>query len=60
MTNRLDTFLLAMAMAALGMSTHFSAVRAAGIRPLLLSTALFLWLSLGGLAINVALARVLD
>ncbi len=48
-----DTFLLAMAMAALGLTTHFSAVRAAGARPLLLGAVLFAWLILGGGAINL-------
>lgn len=56
---RLDTFMLAMAMAALGMTTHFSAIRAAGIKPLLLSAVLFAWLIFGGLAINVGLTKAL-
>ncbi len=47
-----DTFLLAMAMAALGFSTRISAIRAAGTRPLLLGCALFAWLILGGASIN--------
>ncbi|KAF1053839.1 MAG: hypothetical protein GAK43_01216 [Stenotrophomonas maltophilia] len=46
--NDLDTFLLAMAMAGLGLGTHLSAVRSAGLRPLLLATVLFAWLVLGG------------
>ena len=48
----LDTFLLAMAMGALGLTTHLSAVRRAGIKPLLLRGLLFVWLVGGGAAIN--------
>lgn len=47
-----DTFLLAMAMAALGLTTHLSSVRRAGMRPLLLGGTLFLWLVVGGAAVN--------
>ena len=48
-----DTLLLAMAMAALGLTTRVSAIRTAGIRPLALAAALFAWLIVGGLAINL-------
>ncbi len=48
----IDTLLLAMAMAALGLSTHIGALRQAGLRPMLLGSALFVWLILGGGAIN--------
>jgi uncharacterized integral membrane protein (TIGR00698 family) len=48
----LDTVLLAMAMAALGLSTHFSALRRAGLRPLLLAALLFGWLVIGGGLLN--------
>ena len=44
----LDTALLAMAMAALGLRTHLGAVRQAGPRPLLLAAVLFAVLLLGG------------
>ncbi|MFL9924223.1 YeiH family protein [Herbaspirillum lusitanum] len=54
----LDTFLLAMAMAALGLTTHLSSVRRAGMRPLLLGALLFVWLIVGGAFINTALAQV--
>ena len=50
--NDLDTFLLAMAMGALGLTTHLSAIRRAGIKPLLLGGLLFVWLVGGGAAIN--------
>jgi uncharacterized integral membrane protein (TIGR00698 family) len=55
----LDTLLLAMAMAALGLTTHASALRQAGTRPLLLAALLFAWLLAGGLAINLAVPRLL-
>lgn len=47
-----DTFLLAMAMGALGLTTHLSAIRRAGIKPLLLGALLFVWLVAGGALIN--------
>lgn len=49
-----DTLLLAMAMAALGLTTQVSAVRRAGVRPLLLGGLLFGWLIVGGAVINRA------
>ncbi|WP_307732296.1 putative sulfate exporter family transporter [Massilia sp. MB5] len=49
-----DTLLLAAAMAALGLSTHLSAVRQAGWRPLLLAGLLFIWLIGGGAMLNRA------
>jgi uncharacterized integral membrane protein (TIGR00698 family) len=55
----LDTFLLAMAMAALGVTTHVSAIRTAGIKPLGLAALLFGWLILGGLAINAGVSAML-
>lgn len=45
--------LLALAMAALGLTTHIRAVRAAGTRPLILALALFAWLLIAGLALNL-------
>lgn len=50
----LDTVLLAMAMAALGVTTHVSALKKAGAKPLLMALVLFLWLIFGGGAINLA------
>ena len=50
----LDMVLLAMAMGALGLTTHVSALRTAGVRPLALAAVLFAWLMGGGLAINAA------
>jgi len=48
----IDTVMLAMAMAALGLTTHISAIRNAGIKPLALAALLFAWLIGGGIAIN--------
>ena len=47
-----DTFLLAMAMGALGLTTHLSAIRRAGAKPLVLGALLFVWLVVGGALIN--------
>lgn len=54
----IDTVLLAMAMAALGLTTHMSAIRRAGIKPLLLAGLLFCWLIAGGAAINHVVASL--
>jgi uncharacterized integral membrane protein (TIGR00698 family) len=53
-----DTLILATAMAALGVSTQFSAIRAAGIRPMGLAALLFGWLIVGGFAINAAVTAL--
>lgn len=50
----LDTLLLATAMAALGLGTHWRMVRSAGAKPLLLAALLFAWLLAGGALINKA------
>jgi uncharacterized integral membrane protein (TIGR00698 family) len=54
----LDTGLLAMAMAALGVTTHVSAVRTAGIKPLALAALLFIWLIFGGVVINAGISSL--
>lgn len=53
----LDNFLLALAMGALGLTTHLSAVAKAGIRPLKLAAILFLWLVAGGAIINIIVSK---
>jgi uncharacterized integral membrane protein (TIGR00698 family) len=53
-----DTFILAMAMAALGATTHLSAVRTAGVKPLALAALLFTWLIFGCVAINAGIAAI--
>jgi uncharacterized integral membrane protein (TIGR00698 family) len=47
-----DTLLLAMAMAGLGLRTHVGAIRQAGVKPLLLAASLFIFLAVGGYAVN--------
>ena len=54
-----DTVLLAMAMAALGLTTHISALKKAGAKPLLMALALFVWLIVGGGAINLLVHHVM-
>ncbi|WP_413737954.1 YeiH family protein [Sodalis sp. RH21] len=56
--NSLDTWLLAMAMAALGLTTHIGGLRRAGIRPLLLALLLFVWLMAGGALVNLGIQRL--
>lgn len=46
--NIADTFLLTMAMCALGMETNFSKFREAGSKPVVLAFVLFIWLIVGG------------
>lgn len=55
----IDTILLAMAMVALGLTTHISAIRQAGVKPLLLALFLFFWLTIGGAFINIFIQSVL-
>ncbi|CAN5485864.1 YeiH family protein [soil metagenome] len=55
----IDTVMLAMAMAALGLSTPVSALRQAGIKPMLLALILFVWLVVGGALINHWVPRLL-
>ena len=59
MATSCDTFVLAMAMAALGLTTHVSAIRNAGLRPLALAGMLFVWLIAGGIAINAGVTALL-
>jgi uncharacterized integral membrane protein (TIGR00698 family) len=53
-----DTLILATAMAALGVSTQVSAIRAAGVKPLGLAALLFGWLIFGGFAINTGVTAL--
>jgi uncharacterized integral membrane protein (TIGR00698 family) len=48
-----DNFLLASAMVALGLTTHLSAIKNAGLKPLFLAAILFFWLVVGGALINI-------
>jgi uncharacterized membrane protein YadS len=55
---QLDNILLTMAMVALGLRTQLSAIRQAGIKPLLLAGCLFAFLTLGGFVVNSVLAQL--
>lgn len=46
--NNIDTFLLTMAMTALGLETHLAQFKQAGLKPVLLALVLFIWLVVGG------------
>lgn len=50
----IDAVLMAMAMAALGLSTRVAVIRQAGAKPLLLAALLLFWLIAGGALINLA------
>jgi uncharacterized integral membrane protein (TIGR00698 family) len=56
---QVDTVLLAMAMAALGLRTHVGAIRQAGLKPILLASFLFSFLIVGGYVINWGVAQVI-
>ncbi|MBM7344895.1 YeiH family protein [Pantoea coffeiphila] len=57
--NSLDNVMLAMAMAALGLSTRISQLMKAGTRPFALGLFLFIWLIVGGGAINLLVHHAL-
>jgi uncharacterized integral membrane protein (TIGR00698 family) len=54
-----DTVLLAMAMAALGLRTHIGAIHHAGTRPILLASILFVFLMTGGYVINRVVTAII-
>lgn len=54
--NVIDTFLLTMAMTALGMETHLSKFKQTGLKPLLLATVLFIWLVVGGYLLTLLIS----
>ncbi|OSM97170.1 YeiH family protein [Lonsdalea populi] len=55
---KLDGVLLTMAMAALGIATRVQMLRQAGIKPVLLALLLFIWLIVGGGAINLGVMHL--
>lgn len=57
--NDFDTFLLTMAMAALGAETSFDKFKQAGAKPFVLATILYVWLLFGGYLITKLLTPVL-
>ena len=52
----LDDILLTMAMFALGLTTHLSAIKQAGVKPLILGAIMFGWLAVGGGIINIGIS----
>jgi uncharacterized integral membrane protein (TIGR00698 family) len=50
--NTIDTFLLAMAMAALGIETNLNKIKNVGMKPIYLALTLFAWLVFGGYALT--------
>jgi uncharacterized integral membrane protein (TIGR00698 family) len=54
----LDDLLLTMAMFALGLTTHLSAIKQAGIKPLILGAIMFGWLIIGGGLINIGVSFI--
>lgn len=58
--NNFDTFLLTMAMAALGAETSFDKFKKAGAKPFILATCLFAWLMTGGYLLAKYLVPVLS
>ena len=50
--NEIDTFLLTMAMTALGMGTIFAKFKGLGLAPIYTSTAMFVWLVVGGFVVT--------
>jgi uncharacterized membrane protein YadS len=51
--NIIDTFLLTMAMTALGMGTRFAKFKGLGLAPLYTAGAMFAWLLIGGYFITM-------
>ena len=54
----IDDVLLTMAMFALGLTTHLSAIKQAGAKPLILGAIMFGWLIVGGGLINVGISFI--
>lgn len=54
--NHVDTFLLTMAMTALGMDTQLSKFKQAGLKPVLLAVILFVWLVFGGYFLTLTIS----
>lgn len=52
MINEIDTFLLTMAMTALGMGTRFAKFKGLGLAPVYTATAMFAWLVIGGFVVT--------
>ena len=57
--NEIDTFLLTMAMTALGMGTIFAKFKGLGLAPIYTAGAMFVWLVIGGFVITKMVVEVL-
>ena len=55
----IDSFLLISAMAALGLTTQASAIKKAGLKPLVLGTLTYLWLVVGGFLVNYGISKLI-
>ena len=56
--NEADTFLLTMAMSALGMQTRFAKFKGLGLAPLYTAGAMFVWLVVGGFLVTKAVTAI--
>lgn len=56
--NEIDTFLLTMAMTALGMGTIFSKFKGLGLAPVYTALGMFIWLVVGGFAVTKIVVEV--
>jgi uncharacterized integral membrane protein (TIGR00698 family) len=57
--NEVDTFLLTMAMTALGMGTIFSKFKGLGLAPIYTALSMFIWLVIGGFIVTKLVVEVL-
>ncbi len=57
--NEIDTFLLTMAMTALGMGTRFAKFKGLGMAPVYSALIMFIWLVVGGFAVVQIITKVL-
>jgi uncharacterized integral membrane protein (TIGR00698 family) len=56
--NEIDTFLLTMAMTALGMGTIFSKFKGLGLAPIYTALSMFVWLVIGGFVVTKLIVEV--
>jgi len=57
--NQIDTFLLTMAMTALGMGTIFSQFKGLGLAPIYTALSMFVWLVIGGFIVTKVVVEIL-
>lgn len=56
--NEVDTFLLTMAMTALGMGTRFAKFKGLGLKPIYTAFGMFLWLVIGGFMVTKVICQI--